>query len=132
MKVDYRSTLEPLLMSLNDKAVHRLQIVQQGKQGLYNNAHYDDAQSSSELSLGQLDQLRQHLHGIQEAVSRVQSEHTVLKSLLFDDMYHRFWAIPEAHDNTFDWIHKPSNFEETDPRSQVRFEEWLLYGEGIY
>jgi hypothetical protein len=132
MKVDYKSTLEPLPMSLNDKAVHRLQIVQQGKQGLYNDAHYDDAQSSSELSPGQLDQLRQHLHGIQEAVSRVQSEHTVSKSLLFDDMYHRFWAIPEAHDNTFDWIHQPSNFEETDPRSQVHFEEWLLHGDGIY
>lgn len=102
MKVDYRSTLEPLLKPLNGKAVHRLQSIQRGKQRLYNDAHYDDAESSSELSPGQLYQLRQHLHGIRETVSRVQSEHTFLKGLLFDDMYHRFWAIPEAHDNTFD------------------------------
>ncbi|KAJ9616952.1 hypothetical protein H2200_000672 [Cladophialophora chaetospira] len=74
----------------------------------------------------------QKLLGASQEAIRLHKELSILKSLKFDRMTARHSAIVEAHVNTFDWIFEPSRLPLSDPRSQVRFHEWLTHGEDIY
>ncbi|KAF2250663.1 hypothetical protein BU26DRAFT_268078 [Trematosphaeria pertusa] len=59
-------------------------------------------------------------------------ERQILESLLFETMRHRYHTIAEAHQRTFHWIFEPSYFHPHDPRSKIRFRDWLVSGHGLY
>ena len=56
----------------------------------------------------------------------------ILNSLCFKSMMVRHSKIAEAHKGTFDWIFNSSELPSTDPRSNVKFINWLRRGEGTY
>jgi NACHT domain len=66
------------------------------------------------------------------AVTRISREQAILKSLCFEYMTVRHSRIVEAHVKTFDWIFKASLLPLADPRSQIKFVEWLHFSGGIY
>ena len=81
----------------------------------------------------------QQLANIDEKLRRAESEArtlrrdaSILKSLTFERMSVRYSTISERHSKTFHWIFEPSRWPSSDPRSQLRFKNWLSDGDGIY
>ena len=64
--------------------------------------------------------------------ARLQKEREVLASLRFEHMNARRVAITEAHNATFKWIFATDRQPKTDPRSSVKFKQWLSGEDGIY
>ncbi|EXJ71560.1 uncharacterized protein A1O5_05368 [Cladophialophora psammophila CBS 110553] len=90
------------------------------------------------LVRGSQDLTEQHLAGIDQNLrdsdheaTKFQKEASILKSLSFDRMAARYSAITEAHQKTFKWIFEPSCWQSSDPRSRIRFHDWLTSGNGI-
>jgi hypothetical protein len=67
-----------------------------------------------------------------ETTAQLRASLLILKSLFFRGMDARHSLIADAHSETFDWIFKSSAFPPSDPRSRVKFDEWLAWGSGIY
>ena len=67
-----------------------------------------------------------------EASTRVKTELVILESLKFASMPVRYSTITEAHERTFTWIYYPSKLPKNDPRSQIRFANWLQRDGGVF
>lgn len=64
--------------------------------------------------------------------TQISKEQAILKSLCFEYMTVRHSRIVDAHAKTFDWIFEATYLHFTDPRSQIKFVEWLHSSRGIY
>jgi hypothetical protein len=76
--------------------------------------------------------LYDYLSKVTAKVQEVSQTHTIIASLQYDYMELRHESIRNAHRRTFDWIYCPQNFETHDPRSQIKFVEWLQHDNGVY
>ena len=56
----------------------------------------------------------------------------ILQSLKFDAMHHRRAGIAKTFEKTYEWIYLPEEELEAKRGVQVRFQEWLRTGSGIY
>lgn len=97
----------------------------------------DLAERLDQVDIGSFDKDRiklveKTLADCQACQEKYEREKTVLKSFKFETMFHRYEAIAEAHQKTFEWIFKPASFPSTDPRSKITFKEWLQSGDGVY
>ncbi|OAL37221.1 hypothetical protein AYO20_03397 [Fonsecaea nubica] len=89
-------------------------------------------QSTQDITGEHLTRIDQGLRSSEHEAESLRKETTILKSLVFERMAARYSAIAEAHKDTFKWIFEPSRWPSSDPRSGIRFHEWLTHGEGIY
>jgi hypothetical protein len=64
--------------------------------------------------------------------TQISKEQAILKSLCFEYMTVRHSRIVDARAKTFDWIFEAAYLHFTDPRSQIKFVEWLHSSRGIY
>lgn len=58
-------------------------------------------------------------------------EQEVLSSLCFRFMHARQESVPEAHQDTFDWVYQPQS-QPSPTRKSATLYDWLLGGDGIY
>ncbi|KAF1973804.1 hypothetical protein BU23DRAFT_598687 [Bimuria novae-zelandiae CBS 107.79] len=65
-------------------------------------------------------------------IHTLSQQHTLMASLHYESMDVRQYAIPKAHQRTFNWIYGPRDFDSSSRRCRVQFAEWLQYGTGIY
>ncbi|KAH7078695.1 hypothetical protein BKA63DRAFT_409559 [Paraphoma chrysanthemicola] len=65
-------------------------------------------------------------------VQQTSQRHTIISSLRYDYMEVRHDAIIDAHLRTFDWIFHPSNLDPHDPRSKIKYSEWLESSGKVY
>jgi hypothetical protein len=79
-----------------------------------------------------LDKLDDMLKEVYLSLEIYNKERRILESLQFDAMRHRYHAIAEAHPRTFDWVFEPEYFPFFDPRSEIRFKDWLTSKTRIY
>ncbi|OAG42303.1 hypothetical protein AYO21_03471 [Fonsecaea monophora] len=89
-------------------------------------------QSTQDITGEHLTRIDQRLRSSDHEAESLRKGTTILKSLIFERMAARYSAIAEAHKDTFKWIFEPSRWASSDPRSGIRFQEWLTHGEGIY
>ncbi|KAH0843180.1 hypothetical protein FOPE_07819 [Fonsecaea pedrosoi] len=89
-------------------------------------------QSTQDITGEHLTRIDQRLRSSDHEAESLRKGTTILKSLIFERMAARYSAIAEAHKDTFKWIFEPSRWASSDPRSGIRFHEWLTHGEGIY
>jgi len=87
-------------------------------------------QTSDELSKT-LDRLSQSLSEFVQTSDELAKEQNILRSLRFESMNIRLSAIAEAHKKTFNWIFD-AHSDADDPRSQIKFRDWLKHGDGVY
>jgi hypothetical protein len=83
----------------------------------------------TKLSLDNLDDMLKEVYLALEIYNK---ERRILESLQFDAMRHRYHAIAEAHPRTSNWVFEPECFPLFDPRSEIRFKDWLTSETGIY
>jgi hypothetical protein len=86
-------------------------------------------ENMTKLSLDKLDDM---LKEVKLSLETYKKERQILESLQFDAMRHRYHAIAEAHRRTFKWVFEPEFFPLSDPRSEIRFKDWLTSEAGIY
>jgi hypothetical protein len=87
---------------------------------------------SSLLTKLDLEDIGHTLNSSISAAANISKEIEILKSLCFKSMTVRHSKITEAYCKTFDWILNSSNLPPTDPRSRIRFANWLRSSRGIY
>jgi energy-coupling factor transporter ATP-binding protein EcfA2 len=89
-------------------------------------------ESSKLLTRNEIDNYAQIFLRSDSAAIKICREQSILKSLCFEDIAVRLSKIVEAHAKTFAWIFETSRLPFADPRSQIKFVEWLHSSGGVY
>ncbi|ORY12629.1 hypothetical protein BCR34DRAFT_650510 [Clohesyomyces aquaticus] len=79
-----------------------------------------------------LQDLRQKFSEFSSLINHESRKLAILKSLRFDSMRVRKSTIAEAHKRTYEWIFTPEELPESDPRSRIKFLDWLKHGNDSY
>ncbi|KAF2463999.1 uncharacterized protein BDR25DRAFT_272291, partial [Lindgomyces ingoldianus] len=79
-----------------------------------------------------LEDLRLKFTSLSSLINRESKKLAILKSLRFDSMRVRESTIAEAHKRTYEWIFTPETLPGSDPRSRIKFLDWLKHGNGLY
>ena len=87
---------------------------------------------SSQISKEDLDSTNLSLQKYISKGLQLMQNLEILKSLRYDTMPARYSAVSHAHARTFSWIFHPMNLPRSDPRSQIKFLNWLHHGDGIF
>ncbi|XTI93234.1 hypothetical protein V2W45_1430275 [Cenococcum geophilum] len=87
-------------------------------------------QTSDELAKT-LNRISRSLSHFVQTSDELAKEQKILRSLQFASMNIRLSAIAEAHKKTFSWVFD-AHADADDPRSQIKFRDWLKHGDGVY
>ena len=96
--------------------------------------HLQSLKASLRLKLGEEDPelIAAHVSRAAFTVSRVATEHKILKSLYFEKIKDRHSKIPLAHQQTFEWIFKSTAKTSSQASSDINFVHWLESQNGFY
>ncbi|KAF2477692.1 uncharacterized protein BDR25DRAFT_275021, partial [Lindgomyces ingoldianus] len=79
-----------------------------------------------------LEDLRCQFEILSSTVHEIRRSHMILDSLRFENMRVRHSAIAEAYKQTYEWVSRPTELPEYDPRKKINFLDWLRHENGIF